>query len=85
MQSCDVDGNEWMDAFDAWRGEVVRALLAHFFVQPPAGFSAGEGGGWMGGCGRGDSWVEEGALKKGIVQLCAGCEVVSATLAGSRQ
>lgn len=41
MQSCDVDGNEWMDSFDAWRTEVVKSLLVTFFVQPPEGFSAG--------------------------------------------
>jgi len=41
LQSCDVDGNEWSDAFDSWRGEVVRSLLAHFFLQPPAGFNSG--------------------------------------------
>jgi hypothetical protein len=40
MQSCDVDGNEWMDSFDAWRTEVVKSLLVTFFVQPPEGFSA---------------------------------------------
>jgi hypothetical protein len=49
LQSCDVDGNEWSDAFDSWRGEVVRSLLAHFFLQPPAGFSSG--GRWGGGSG----------------------------------
>jgi hypothetical protein len=50
MQSCDVDGNEWMDSFDGWRGEVVKSLLVTFFVQPPAGFSAAGAQKWVGSC-----------------------------------
>ncbi|KAF8059389.1 cypD [Scenedesmus sp. PABB004] len=43
----DVDGNEWMDAFDDWTREVIKALLCSYGVEPPATYkaAAGEGGG----------------------------------------
>lgn len=40
MRSSDVDSHDWMDAFDSWRKSLVKSLLVHFLVQPPAGFSS---------------------------------------------
>lgn len=40
MRASDVDTNDWMEAFEEWQKEVLRATCVHFSVMPPEAYLA---------------------------------------------
>lgn len=42
--SSDVDSNDWMESFDAWQSEVMRAMLVNFNLTPPDAYVSTVGG-----------------------------------------